>query len=154
MPELAPLVVTADEPPDFGQAALDITFESTLLAGRGAVEAALALLHEDGRVSEGRREYHAWLCLEEFVTNAIRHGNKFDETKTGRLQIFLHDHHSWTARVQDSGVGFDPRDVPDPLNNLHDDHGRGIFLVRSLVKEVCYYDKGRCSQFTYEPADE
>jgi serine/threonine-protein kinase RsbW len=42
--------------------------------------------------------------------------------------------------IRDEGNGFDPEDVPNPLEpeNLLKESGRGIFIVKSLMDEVEY----------------
>ena len=51
-----------------------------------------------------------------------------------------------TACVIDEGVGFDPAAVPDPTTpeNLLRAGGRGLFLMRELMDEVRYNDRGNC----------
>ena len=146
MAGIAPLDFTHDDCPDRGTPYFEAEFDSDMNKGHEVVDRAIGALKELDHFNEERQAYHAWLCLDELVTNAIRHGNRCDATKVGRLQIFL-DAGSWIARVYDQGAGFDPREVSDPLQNLESDHGRGIFLVRSLVDRVAYYRGGRCAEF-------
>jgi serine/threonine-protein kinase RsbW len=42
--------------------------------------------------------------------------------------------------VRDPGPGFDPALVPSPIcgDNVHSEHGRGVFLIRRLMDEVRY----------------
>jgi len=42
--------------------------------------------------------------------------------------------------VHDSGKGFDPNSLANPLDdeNLLKESGRGIFLIRSLIDEVSF----------------
>ncbi len=81
------------------------------------------------------------LCVEEACTNAIRHSESADdititlEFADGRL----------VALVRDSGRGFDaarfdPRAVPD----LAADHGRGLFIMASLMDEIALRCEGGC----------
>ena len=53
---------------------------------------------------------------------------------SGRLQ----------ATVKDQGSGFDPGAIPDPTcpENLSRPCGRGVFLMRQLLDEVWYNDRG------------
>ena len=46
--------------------------------------------------------------------------------------------------VTDEGSGFDPAIVPDPTRpeNRWRSHGRGLFLLQSLMDEVEYNDVG------------
>jgi len=46
--------------------------------------------------------------------------------------------------VRDPGSGFDPSEVRNPLasENLHSDHGRGIYLINQLMDEVSFDRNG------------
>jgi serine/threonine-protein kinase RsbW len=41
-------------------------------------------------------------------------------------------------KVFDNGQGFDINSIPAPNFEKLEDHGRGIFLIRSLMDSVCY----------------
>ena len=42
--------------------------------------------------------------------------------------------------VRDPGQGFDPAQIPSPIDeqNVHSEHGRGVFLIHRLMDEVRY----------------
>jgi anti-sigma regulatory factor (Ser/Thr protein kinase) len=46
--------------------------------------------------------------------------------------------------VSDRGQGFDPRTIPDPLTveNLEADHGRGIHIMKLVMDEVSFDERG------------
>jgi serine/threonine-protein kinase RsbW len=48
------------------------------------------------------------------------------------------------ATIKDQGAGFDPASVPDPTRpeNITRPCGRGLFLMRELLDEVSYNDRG------------
>jgi len=77
------------------------------------------------------------LALDEAITNAIKHGNKEDASKSVyvRAEISVRE-----ARfiIRDQGGGFDPAKVPDPrvTINRFKPSGRGILLMRNLMDEV------------------
>jgi serine/threonine-protein kinase RsbW len=50
--------------------------------------------------------------------------------------------------VRDPGPGFDVSSLPDPTSkdNIEVEHGRGIFLLRSLMDEVHFEEGGRLLQ--------
>ena len=81
------------------------------------------------------------VAIRESVINAIKHGNRNDETK----RVFVEfestkpaDSAELTIRVRDQGAGFDPDIVADPLapENLLKSSGRGIFLIRNFMDDV------------------
>lgn len=84
------------------------------------------------------------LALEEAMTNAVKHGNGNDESKsiTVRYSVSVSQ---VVIIVRDEGPGFVPEDVPDPTQNdrLMLPTGRGIMLMRAYMDEVCYQADGR-----------
>src|SRR5262249_19764587 len=83
------------------------------------------------------------LSLEEAMTNAVRHGNRFDVSKNIRVRYAV------TARriivmVADEGPGFSVADVPDPTDpeNLERPNGRGIMLIRAYMTRVSFNPPG------------
>lgn len=77
------------------------------------------------------------IATTEMVNNAIRHGNKNDPQKKVYV-TFVKYPSRMKVTVRDSGPGFDPEKVADPLDpaNLYKDSGRGIFIVKMLMDEV------------------
>ena len=81
------------------------------------------------------------VAVRESVINAIKHGNRGDETKRVYVEftpLELESPPGMAIRVRDEGPGFDPGAVPDPLHpdNLLKASGRGIFLIRSFMDEL------------------
>jgi len=75
------------------------------------------------------------LALVEAVNNAIFHAHGEDMEKWIDITLIL-DKQLLEIHVADYGEGFDmPEDV-EPL--LMETHGRGIFLIRSLMHDVRY----------------
>jgi serine/threonine-protein kinase RsbW len=83
------------------------------------------------------------LAVEEAVNNAIKHGNKFDPTKTVEVSFDIDAKHVAVV-VCDQGDGFDPDDLPDPTSdeNLEKPTGRGVMLRRAYMDEVVFNKKG------------
>jgi serine/threonine-protein kinase RsbW len=79
------------------------------------------------------------LAVREAVINAIKHGNKSLEAKKVDVK-FIIEPGSLTVFVRDRGDGFDPAQLPDPLDpeNLLNPAGRGIFFMRTFMDEVEY----------------
>jgi len=73
----------------------------------------------------------------EAVNNSIIHGNKRDPGKNVTVTCRV-EGDSIIVRVHDEGPGFDAATLPDPLaeENLLREHGRGVFLMRSLMGKV------------------
>ncbi len=90
-----------------------------------------------GRNMDETRYHNVVIALTEGVNNAIVHGNKRDEAKsvtiTGEVIGETPDE-ILIVTIEDSGGGFNPDTLPDPLapENLLRDGGRGVFLMRSL----------------------
>ncbi len=84
------------------------------------------------------------LLASEAVTNAIEHGNANDESKKVIIEM-LNSGKTAELWVEDEGVGYNRKDVADPLSKEHimDDGGRGIFLIESLADRVVYENDGR-----------
>jgi serine/threonine-protein kinase RsbW len=94
----------------------------------------------------GFPEDHAFavkLALEEALTNAIKHGNCFDASKTITVQYAV-DACRVEIVITDQGGGFNPCDVPDPTTdeNIQRPCGRGILLIRAYMSEVAYNETG------------
>lgn len=79
------------------------------------------------------------LAIIEAGTNAIKHGNGGDPGKKAQFRFRI-EADKLTVSVKDTGTGFDPEDVGDPLSpeNFMKPCGRGIFLMRALMDEVEY----------------
>ena len=77
------------------------------------------------------------MAVHESMINAIWHGNKNDSSKSVWLQFKIHPDRL-EIRIRDQGNGFDPRQIPDPLesDNLLNVSGRGIFLIRAFMDEL------------------
>ncbi len=79
------------------------------------------------------------VAVRESVVNAMKHGNKLDESKRVELSFVLHPD-LLEVEVSDQGGGFDP----DLVENCTDDEnilktdGRGIFFMRSFMDSVSY----------------
>jgi serine/threonine-protein kinase RsbW len=88
------------------------------------------------------------LLVSEAVTNAIEHGNKLTASKNVEVELII-SAAKITVTVTDEGEGFDPSQAKDPLKkeNLLDDSGRGIFLMKQFSDEMEYLNEGRTVRF-------
>lgn len=99
-------------------------------------------LLKDLRETVGLREdqyFNLLVAVTEAVNNAIVHGNRMRGDKSVDLIISANDTEV-RIEVCDQGEGFNPEDIADCLHpdNILKDSGRGIFLIRSLVDQVCF----------------
>jgi serine/threonine-protein kinase RsbW len=81
--------------------------------------------------------YAVDMAVRESVANAVKHGNKFDESKN--VELTLEDSEDgFGITVRDFGEGFSVDEVPDPTNpeNLLKTNGRGILFMNSFMDEV------------------
>ena len=87
--------------------------------------------------------YQVVLLVSEAVTNAMKHGNRFDDGKMVRLEIVIREDRVIVC-VQDEGQGFDPEAIENPLeeSNLMRESGRGLFLMKRMA-DVVTYDRER-----------
>ena len=88
---------------------------------------------------EEEAAHHMSVAVRESVVNAIKHGSGLDEQK--RVEVrFRPSDKELEISIHDSGKGFDPALVPDPLaqENLLKAYGRGIFFMRQFMDEVVY----------------
>ena len=83
------------------------------------------------------------LAVQEAVVNAAEHGNGYDRGKQVHVSCEVADGRI-TVVVGDEGPGFNPDSVPDPTlpQNILEEAGRGIFLMRNLCDEIRFNDKG------------
>ena len=89
---------------------------------------------------QGDREelaYHINLVLTEAMANAIRHANEGDPEKEVHITIAIRGKRL-NIRVYDQGQGFDICSLPAPDFKSLDEHGRGVYIIRSLMDQVTY----------------
>ena len=108
------------------------------------IEAALQAHHFEERDIFGIR-----LALEEALVNAIKHGNQMDRSRVVRVRYQVNPDHFF-VHIADEGVGFDPGDVPDPMDaeNLERPCGRGLLLMRHYMNEVTFHPPGNVVSMT------
>jgi len=80
------------------------------------------------------------LALEEALDNAVVHGNRMDRQKLVHVLCRCEPGRGISVVVKDQGQGFDPSAVPDPTapENIGAEHGRGIWLMKSVMDEVSF----------------
>lgn len=84
-----------------------------------------------------------YVALNEAISNAIRHGHKNDPGKKVLITAEM-DNDKVRFTVSDQGEGFDSSHVPDPTlpDNLLQPGGRGVLLIKHLMDETHYNERG------------
>ncbi len=77
------------------------------------------------------------MAVRESVANAVKHGNKLDETKLVEIRL-RNLSEGLEIMIRDFGEGFAVEEVPDPTNpeNLMKADGRGILFMKTFMDEV------------------
>ena len=122
---------------------LEIMIPSNTADGLNAQEKLVALMEQ---FEYSVRDVFAMrLSLEEGITNAIRHGNKFATDKNVIIRCDISTE-KMRVVIVDEGEGFDPEDVPDPTLEefIERPCGRGLMLMRAYLNICEYSDGGRC----------
>lgn len=92
-----------------------------------------------------------YLCISEAVLNAIKHGNRNDLSKLVSIAVDC-SVKDINVQIEDEGNGFDINEVKDPTSkeNLTNESGRGIFIIRKLSNKIEYNEKGNRIQIKIE----
>lgn len=77
------------------------------------------------------------IAVTEAVNNAIKHGNKNNESKAIEIS-YKNEKEKIIVYVKDNGGGFEIDKISDPRanENILKDSGRGILIMKSLMDEV------------------
>jgi serine/threonine-protein kinase RsbW len=131
-------------PADFGVRSSDLTeivIPNDLRSAREPEERILAQLGVCGYDPD--TVFAVKLALEEALTNAIKHGNRNDESKRIVVRFAVNPRRA-VIMVRDEGNGFRPDAVPDPTadENLERPTGRGIMLMQAYMTRVRYNPAG------------
>src|ERR1700751_910635 len=85
------------------------------------------------------------LALSEALANAVVHGAKGDPKKIVECDVACDETRGMLIVVRDPGPGFNPGNIPNPVvgENIYSNHGRGIFLINTLMDEVQFKNNGK-----------
>ena len=106
-----------------------------------ARDAIVQFVHE--HCADEQQETDIFLALQEALANAMVHGCQGDPSKRVHCTVEITPS-SFSFVIRDPGQGFDtgnPADAAEDGTNLTE-HGRGIYLMRSLMDKVSYRHKG------------
>jgi len=128
---------------------LDVTRDSMRLdvpSDLGMVGDAVELVASHvppGTLSPRRISFNLRTALAEALGNAIRYGTGEDPERVVRVRVELGSDYV-RIYVIDDGQGFDTGRVPDPTlpHHVERDYGRGLFVIRHLVDDVAFNEKG------------
>jgi serine/threonine-protein kinase RsbW len=84
------------------------------------------------------------MALLEALANAVMHGNGENSGKSVHVTCRCYMDGEVAITVRDEGRGFDPSVLANPTcrENLLITHGRGIYLMKSLMDEVSFEEGG------------
>ncbi|OHD63933.1 MAG: hypothetical protein A2176_14990 [Spirochaetes bacterium RBG_13_51_14] len=76
-----------------------------------------------------------YLSLDEAITNAMEHGNRWDRRKTINVTAMA-DSKNLHVTITDQGPGFDTRDIKASLKkpDILSRRGRGIYIINQFCK--------------------
>ena len=84
------------------------------------------------------------MAIREALANAVVHGNGENPGKQVQVECRCYMDGEVSITVRDEGPGFDSSAVSDPTTpeSRLVDHGRGIYLMRTLMDEVSFEESG------------
>src|SRR6185295_17682491 len=123
---------------------LDVVEEAVDLVARHCLSLGLA---------PKRARFNLRVALSEALANANKYGNAMDPAKIVDVRVEVWDDVVQVS-VQDQGQGFDPSHVRDPTtpDGVESEDGRGLFLIRQLVDQVSFNERGNAICMTLRRA--
>jgi serine/threonine-protein kinase RsbW len=106
------------------------------------VDRLMRLIEGSHRITS--EEYAVELALREALSNAVIHGDRLDAHKLVHVRCRCKVGKGISLIISDQGQGFDAHNVPDsvPAENLEAEHGRGIRLMKFVMDEVSFHQRG------------
>ena len=91
-----------------------------------------------------RNELDIEIALHEALANAVVNGNRQHPEKYVHFSLRYSMDGTVSITVQDEGPGFDSRALADPTQDEYRflSHGRGVYIMRALMDEVCFEQNG------------
>lgn len=119
-----------------------LTVQGCVDAIQPAVEAVMEVVRGEGCAAGSEFEIEIALC--EALANAVKYGCREDPDKAVQVCVACDPEQGVLIVVRDPGEGFDLKALPDAVaaQNLFSTHGRGIFLINSLMDHAVYEDGG------------
>jgi len=115
---------------------LNVTVPATASAIAGVSDTVAGIMLDLGIPEEKRLEIG--LALQEALANAVVHGCGNDPSKNVHCRLNCDGEDRILIIVSDPGPGLDMSSLASPMvgENLYQDHGRGIYLIRQLMDDV------------------
>jgi len=115
---------------------LNVTVPATASAIAGVSDTVADIMLDLGIPEEKRLEIG--LALQEALANAVVHGCGNDPSKNVHCRLNCDSKDRILIIVSDPGPGLDMSSLASPMvgENLYQDHGRGIYLIRQLMDDV------------------
>ncbi len=120
---------------------LKITFDSDLKNIDRACECSMAFLKKNA-AGVDRYLFSVNLAMREGLTNAVRHGNRFDKNKQVFCQVSILPGQLIRIIIIDQGSGFDWQAVEKKSPDDAAEHGRGLSILRLYCSSYRFNDKG------------
>ncbi len=119
----------------------EMVVKNDLRSAKAPEDRILAELERHGYSSDAI--FAIKLALEEAMTNAVKHGNRNDPSKSITVRYYVDEHHT-VVMVRDEGMGFMPSAVPDPTQteNLERPFGRGLMLMQCYMTRIEFNERG------------
>lgn len=120
---------------------IEFVFPSAISPIHAILDYLVARIGKMGVVNLERS--NLFVALDEAFVNAVKHGNKFDVDKMVRIVADVSPEEVRII-VEDEGEGFNVDEIPDPTSadNVMKTSGRGILIIKNVMDEVRYSEKG------------
>lgn len=96
------------------------------------------------------------IVYRELMTNAVRHGNKFDENKLIQVELMMDDQiKNIYIKIKDEGVGFDYKSAYDNVDKFDELRvkQRGLFLINEFSEKIICKNNKMCVQIKLNQND-
>lgn len=125
----------------------DATIPSEFSEGHRVIEEIMTAVAEYG--FGDRDVFHIRLALEEGIVNAIKHGNQMELDKVVHVRWKVTPD-EFSIRIEDEGLGFNPKELPDPtaIENIDKPCGRGVMIIRGFMTSIDYHGRGNVLTMT------
>ncbi len=120
---------------------LEYSLPSELVAISPFVDEFMAMITRCRFIPGGEDDIE--IALREALNNAVIHGNREDRGKRVHVSCRCEPGQVSIA-VRDEGLDFDISGIPEPTaaENIYSTHGRGIYLMKTLMDDVRFEQGG------------